>query len=115
VNQVLVLNDYDVVTWAYGLLDESDANYIQLSGTFGGKRYGYGSPEMVAAVDLLRTADTDAKRVEAYKQISEIWVRDMPAHVTTSIMQALVHTPKLHDAQRTAASSILFDKAWLEK
>jgi peptide/nickel transport system substrate-binding protein len=117
VNQVLVLNDYDIHTWAYGLLDESDANYLQLLGTFNSKapRYGYGNAEMDAAIDLLRTADTDAKRVEAYKKISELWVRDMPAMVTAALMQSLVHSPKLHDAQRTAASIILFDKAWLEK
>ncbi|HEV8297385.1 MAG TPA: ABC transporter substrate-binding protein [Acidimicrobiales bacterium] len=117
VNQVLVLNDYDVVTWAYGLLDESDANYLQLKGTFNSAapRYGYGNAEMDAAIDLLRVADTDAKRVAAYKAISEIWVRDVPAHVTTAIAQDLIHSPKLHDPQRTAASTILFDKAWLEK
>jgi peptide/nickel transport system substrate-binding protein len=117
VAQVLVQNDYDIVTWAYGLLDESDGNYLQLLGTFNSKapRYGYGNAEMDAAVDLLRVADTDAKRTEAYKKISEIWVRDVPAHITTTVMQSLVHSPKLHGAQRTAASSILFDKAWLEK
>jgi peptide/nickel transport system substrate-binding protein len=115
VAQVLVQQDYDIATWAYGLLDESDGNYLQLIGTFGGKRYGYGPPDMVAAVDQLRTADTDAKKVAAYKAISDIWVRDEPAHVTTAIMQVLVTSPKLHDAQRTAASSILFDKAWLAK
>jgi hypothetical protein len=70
---------------------------------------------MLAAVDQLRTADTDEKRVAAYRAIAEVWVRDVPAVVHTNIMQALIHSPKLHDAQRTAMSSVLFDKAWLEK
>lgn len=87
--------------------------HLQLLGTFGPQRYGYGPPDMLAAVDLLRTADTDAKRVDAYRAISEIWVRDVPAHVITQIPQALIHTPNLQGAQRTAASSILFDNAWL--
>jgi hypothetical protein len=39
----------------------------------------------------------------------------VPSLVTTAIMQSLVHTPKLQGAQRTAASTVLFDKAWLEK
>ena len=117
VNRVLVRRDFDLATWAYGLLDESDNNYNQLLSTFASAnpRYGYGNAEMDAAIDLLRTADTDAKRTEAYKKISEIWVRDMPAHVIAIIPQAIVHTPKMHDIVRTGSSITLYDKAWLEK
>ena len=117
VNRVLVRRDFDVATWAYGLLDESDNNYNQLLSTFASAnpRYGYGNAEMDAAIDLLRTADTDAKRTEAYKQISIIWVRDMPAHVIAIIPQAIVSTPKMHDIVRTGSSITLYDKAWLEK
>jgi peptide/nickel transport system substrate-binding protein len=117
VSQVLVQHDFDLTTWAYGLLDDVDSNYPQLVSTFASSnpRYGYGSPEMDAAIDQLRLADTDAKRVAAYKAISDIWVRDDPALVITQIPQALIHTPKLQNPQRTAASIVLFDKAWLEK
>ncbi len=117
VNQVLVLRDYDLVTWAYGMVDEFPANYVQLSGTFAAPagRYGYSSPEMVAAVDKMRTARTQEERVAAVKGVSEIWVRDVPAHVITAIPQALVHTPKLHGVTRNAGSNLMFDKAWLEK
>jgi peptide/nickel transport system substrate-binding protein len=65
VQKVLVQKEYDLTTWAYGLLDESDSNYLQLLGTFGNQRYGYGTPELIAAIDELRTADTDEKRTEA--------------------------------------------------
>ena len=117
VNRVLVRRDYDLATWAFGLLDESDNNYNQLLSTFASAnpRYGYGSAEMDAAIDLLRTADTDAKRTEAYKQISLIWIRDAPAHVIAIVPQAIVHTPKMHDIVRTGSSITLYDKAWIEK
>jgi peptide/nickel transport system substrate-binding protein len=117
VSQVLVQHDFDLTTWAYGLLDDADSNYPQLVSTFGSAnpRYGYGNAEMDAAIDMLRLADTDAKRVAAYKAISEIWVRDDPALVITQIPQDLVHTPKLHDVERSGASIVLFSKAWLEK
>ncbi len=109
--------DYDLTTWAYGLLDETPANYVQLAGTFAAPngRYGYSSPEMVQAIDKLRTAaDLEAQKA-AYKAVTDIWVRDMPAHVLAALPQALVSTPKLKGAVRTAGSSILFDKAYLEK
>jgi peptide/nickel transport system substrate-binding protein len=116
VNRVLVRRDFDLSTWAYGLLDESDNNYNQLVSTFASAnpRYGYGNAEMDAAIDLLRTADTDAKRTAAYKAISEIWVRDVPAHVIAIIPQAIVHTPKMHDIVRTGSSITLYHKAWIE-
>ena len=117
VTQVLTNKDYDLSTWAYGMSDEIPANYVQLSGTFAAPngRYGYSSPDMVAAVDKLRTAATDADRTAAYKAITEVWTRDVPAAVTYSAPSALLFTPKLQGAVRTAGANILFDKAFLQK
>jgi len=109
--------DYDLTTWAYGLLDETPSNYVQLAGTFAAPngRYGYSSPDMVQAIDKLRTASSLDAQKAAYKAVHDVWVRDMPAHVIAALPQALVSTPKLKGAVRTAGSSILFDKAYLEK
>jgi hypothetical protein len=81
VTAVLTNKDYDLTTWAYGTTDENPSNYVQLSGTFGAPagRYGYHSPEMVAAVDKLRTAKDQTEVVAAYKAISDIWTRDVPS------------------------------------
>jgi peptide/nickel transport system substrate-binding protein len=117
VNQVIVAKDYDLATWAYGMVDEFPANYVQLAGSFAAPngRYGYSTPEMVAAVDKMRTAGSQTERVAAVKAVSEVWVKDMPAHVITTVMQTLVMTPKLQGALRTAGSNVLFDKAFLQK
>ena len=63
----------------------------------------------------MRVADTDAKKVAAYKTISEIWLRDNPALVITYIPSAVIHSPKVHGIKRTGQSMSLFDKAWMEK
>jgi peptide/nickel transport system substrate-binding protein len=117
VNQVLTLRDYDLASWGYAILDDVDAAYTALLASFNSKtlRYGYGTADFDAAVELLRVADTDAKRVEAYKKVSEVWIRDLPAHVMTSLPQGWIHTPKLHGVQRNAYTSYHLDKAWLEK
>jgi ABC-type transport system substrate-binding protein len=114
---VLVQRDFDLVTWGYSILSDADSAYPALSGSFGSadRRYGYGNAEFDAAVDLLRTADTDAKRTDAYRKISDIWNRDIPAHVITSLEQGLVFSPKLHGVQRTAYTNFIFDKAWLDR
>ena len=74
VNRVLVRRDFDLATWAYGMLDESDNNYNQLVSTFASAnpRYGYGNAEMDAAIDLLRTADTDANIVDTISNDAEV-------------------------------------------
>ena len=115
VNQVIVLQDYDIATWAYGQTDDTDGNYISLLTTFVGRRYGYGNAEMDAAVDLLRIADTDAKRTEAYKKISELWIRDAPSHVITTVDGGMVGTAKLSGVYRSGYQIVHYDKASLAK
>ena len=97
--------------------DESDGNYTQLLGSLGcaSKRYGYCSPEMDAGIEALRVADTDAKKIAAYKTISEIWIRDAPALVITFIPQAVIHSAKVHGIVRTAQAVTLYDKAFITK
>jgi ABC-type transport system substrate-binding protein len=113
---VLTNKDYDLTTWAYGTTDETPTNYVQLSGTFAPPgRYGYTSPEMVAAIDKLRTAKDQTEVVAAYKGISDIWTRDVPAAIIAALPQSLLSTPKLKGTVRTAGSNILYDKAYLEK
>jgi peptide/nickel transport system substrate-binding protein len=117
VAQVLVQRDFDLATWALGWLDENDVNYLQLAGSFNpaNPRYGYSSDEMWAAIDLLRTADTQEKREDAYREITEIWVRDIPAHVTTPIPQAMLYDQKVHGLQRSGQSITLFHDAWMDQ
>jgi hypothetical protein len=69
---------------------------------------------MDAAIDLLRTAKTDAEKVAAYKAISEVWIRDAPAHVLVNYNQAIASTPDLHGLIRTGASITLYHEAWLD-
>jgi peptide/nickel transport system substrate-binding protein len=116
VNRVIVQKDYDVTTWAYGMLDDFPSLYLQLVGTFASAnpRYGYGNAEMDAALDKMRTAANDTERTAALKGVAEIWVRDVPAVVYGNIMQTWVHTPKLNGLYRTGNSIVMLDTAWLE-
>ena len=117
VAKVLTQRDFDLANWGLAMSDESDGNYTQLLGSLGcaAKRYGYCSPEMDAGIEALRVADTDAKKIAAYKTISEIWIRDAPALVITYIPQAVITSPKVHGIIRTAQAVTLYDKAWIAK
>ena len=117
VARVLNQRDFDLAIWALGMSDESDGNYTQLLGSLGSgsKRYGYSSPDMDAGIEALRLADTDAKKIAAYKTISEAWIRDAPALVITYIPQAVITSAKVHGIVRTAQTVTLFDKAWMSK
>jgi peptide/nickel transport system substrate-binding protein len=117
VNRVLVQKDFDVATWAFGQLDDFPTNYIQLTGAFSSAsaRYGYSSPDMDAALDMLRTASTDDERKAALEAVSEVWIRDMPAMVTMTVTQTWLHDPALKGIVRTGNSIVLLDKAWLEQ
>ena len=68
--QVLVNRDDDIVSFGFGLTDEADGNYTQLFGAFNSKdpRYGYGSAELDAAIDSLRTG---GHRYKTYRRVSQ--------------------------------------------
>jgi peptide/nickel transport system substrate-binding protein len=114
--QVRVERDFDVVSYAYGLSYNADETFAQLYRNLYStiSVFGYGSPDMDAGLDALRVADTKDKRVAAYKQIAQTWLRDVPAAPIAEIPQAWVHSPKLHGVQATAAVTVFFDKAWIE-
>jgi ABC-type transport system substrate-binding protein len=116
-SQVLVNKDWDIVFWGYGLLDDPDANYPLLYSQLNSKQSsaGFNDAEMDAALELLRLADTPAKSKAAYAKISEVWVRDVPSVVASTVASAFVSIPKLHGVQRTAVATVLYDKAWLSK
>jgi ABC-type transport system substrate-binding protein len=80
-----------------------------------GRRYGYGNADMDAAVDLLRTADTDAKKIAAYKAISDVWIRDAPAAVMTAVDGGYVGSAKVSGVYRNAYQIVMFDKTWIAK
>jgi peptide/nickel transport system substrate-binding protein len=117
VAKVLVQRDWDIATWALGWLDEHDVNYLQLIGSFNTQnpRYGVTSPALEAAIDKLRTAETQEDRVEAYGEVTEAWFDVMPAHVISVIPQAMLYTPEVHGLLRSGASITLFHEAWYEQ
>ena len=99
------------------MLGDADSAYPGLVAAFGSKdkRYGYGNAEMDAAIDLMRVADTDAKRTAAFKKFTEIFNRDAPGAIITPLDYALVYSAKLQGVQRSAQSEFHFDKAWLNQ
>ncbi|HEX7096150.1 MAG TPA: ABC transporter substrate-binding protein [Acidimicrobiales bacterium] len=113
--QVLVNRDYDLALWSHGIPDDPYGAYTQLIGAFDSrqKRYGYGTPEMDAAIDSLRVAETDIERVEAFRRIGELWVRDMPAAVIGVVPTAYMLNPDVHGVRRTGSAILVFDKAWI--
>jgi peptide/nickel transport system substrate-binding protein len=114
INQVLVQKNFDIVTWSYGFVDEPPGTYLQMVASFTGL-YGYNNPEMVAAVDSLRTADTPEKKKDSFNKISELWFRDNPSAVFTISKNGFIVGSKLHGVQRGAYAKVWFDKAWLSQ
>ena len=115
VNQVLTLKDFDVVLFGMGLLDEADNNYAQFLISVVQPRYGYSHPDMTAAVDLLRQADTNDKKIAASKRIAEVFNRDVPAAVWSQLPQVFLRSSKLQGTERSANFITLMDKMWLQK
>lgn len=117
IDRVLVKKDWDIVQWGYGLLEDADSLYPQLTVSFNSttRLYNWGSPDMDAAIDQLRVAPTAEAKRDALAQITEVWNAGLPALVVTAVPQAFIFSPKLHDVVRSGYVIPLFGTAWLEQ
>jgi peptide/nickel transport system substrate-binding protein len=115
--QTQITKDFDIVSTAYGLLDDSDSNFSALSIAMGSaeRRFGYGTPDMDAALDMLRTAKSDAEITAAYKRIAELYNRDAIGAVLAELPASHVMASSLRGVERGATQALLLDKAWFDK
>jgi peptide/nickel transport system substrate-binding protein len=114
--QVLIQRNFDVAIGGIGLpADQTDRIYeaLYLQDTTATYRYGYGGPDMDAAVDGLRTATNDQQRTTALKNIATVWARDVPFVNIAHTPEAFVHSAKLHGSVMSSNWIELFDKAWI--
>lgn len=115
--QVIVQRDYDVATGGFGWDDVFDRFYAALPSTWGSAeyRYGYGSPEMDAAIDKFRVAITDEDRVDAFKDLVTVYNRDLPAAIYGSTHSTMVTDDDIHGFTRGVDVLFRLDKVWKER
>jgi len=115
--QVIVQRDYDVATGGFGWDDVFDRFYAALPSTWGSAeyRYGYGSPEMDAAIDKFRTAVDDDDRTEAFAGLVELYNRDLPAVVYGSTHSSMITDHDVHGFSRGVDVLFRLDKVWKEQ
>jgi ABC-type oligopeptide transport system substrate-binding subunit len=115
VNQVLVLRDFDLTTYAYGMNEEPARNFLKLVSAFEAPtpQFGYSSPEMTAGVDALRVASNPTELEAAYRKIAEVWTRDVPALVIAEIPEATIANKKVKGVAFVGSSNVSFANAWM--
>jgi peptide/nickel transport system substrate-binding protein len=115
--QYISNKDYDIVCGGLRI-GEDDLQWTQSLYSFLGSdspsnRVGYKNPEMDQAILALRDATTDGQRVEAYRRISELYVRDVPVLSLTARPEVIAASPKVQGLKQTVLGEVLLHEAWI--
>ena len=71
-----------------------------------------------AAIDTqiiaIRAAKTDADRKTAFDKINTIWKDEMPSVVYSNTPEVIASNKKVKGLKYNVATTVMFDKAWLD-
>ncbi|HEV8296690.1 MAG TPA: ABC transporter substrate-binding protein [Acidimicrobiales bacterium] len=118
VAQYLTNRDFDVVGTGTSVSPD-DGAMVNLAQNFasnsGSNVTGFKSPIVDAALKELRAASTDDQKKAAYKRIVEELYAQAPTYAWSKVEELTIWSPKVHGITETMKSTVLFDKAWIEK
>jgi peptide/nickel transport system substrate-binding protein len=116
--QIVTTKDFDLSTWGIALSGDDGAVPAlaqNLASTSASNRVGFSDPLVDQALNALFAASTDAQKVAAYKTIATEVYAKLPFFIWSTVEEFTAWGPKVHGIVGTDRSSVLFDKAWIEK
>jgi peptide/nickel transport system substrate-binding protein len=115
VQSVVVSRDFDLACWGMSIFNDDRGYTSAMLGNFSSTspRTGYSNPEMDAAITALKTAATADEKRAAYKTISALYDRDLPALTFTAQESFYAWNNKVHGIYSNLAFMMYFDKTWL--
>lgn len=115
--RTVIEGDYDSACWGYNIGPGTGPtaiirNFHSESST---NRTGYASPEMDAALDELRTAETLEDQKAAVVDVNDVFVQDHVVIAYGGMEEGIVWKPEIKGIVPTLSSIFLFDNAYIEE
>jgi peptide/nickel transport system substrate-binding protein len=118
VAQYLTFRDFDVVGTGTSVSPD-DGAVVNLAQNFASNSpsnvTGFKSAVADQAFKELRAASTDEQKKAAYKKLLEELYAQLPTYAYAKVEEYTIWSPKVHGITPTMKSTVLFDKAWIEK
>jgi peptide/nickel transport system substrate-binding protein len=116
--QYLTYRDFDVVGTGTSVSPDDGAvvNLAQnFASTSGSNVTGFKSAVADQAFKDLRAASNDDQRRAGYKKLLEDLYAQLPTYAYAKVEEYTIWSSKIHGITPTMKSTVLFDKAWIEK
>jgi peptide/nickel transport system substrate-binding protein len=110
--------DFDAaVAFSYEMSQSPQETYNQLYKSFNATtpRFGYTSPDMVAALNKLAVSTSQTDLVAVFKMIAETWQRDVPSVVFGNSDAAWIANKKIQGFQLSTSEAGIFHKVWISQ
>ena len=115
--RTVIEGDYDSACWGYNIGPGTGPTAIirHFHSESSSNRTGYANPDMDAALDRLRAAETLDEQKAAIAEVDDIFVQDHIVIAYGGMEEGIVWKPEIKGIVPTLSSIFLFDKAYIEE
>lgn len=121
IQRVQLTRDFDVACWGFNLAPEAPEAGLSrhvlsvAGGNAGGNAMNLNNPDIDAAIVKVREAEDVEAKKEALDELAELWREEMPAVIYDALDETIAFSKKVKGLRFNVATTVLFDKAWLDQ
>jgi peptide/nickel transport system substrate-binding protein len=120
ITNVQTTRNYDVACWGFNVADEAPEAGLSrhvlsvAGGNSGGNAMNLNNAAIDTQIQALKVAKTDAERKSAFEKILTVWKDEVPSVVYSNNPEVIASNKKVKDLKYNVATTVMFDKAWLD-
>lgn len=115
---VQTTRNYDIACWGFNVADEAPeaglARHVLSVSAGGTGAMNYSNATIDAQILAIRAAKTDAERKSAFEKILAVWKDEVPSVVYSNNPEVVASNKKVKGLKFNVATTVMFDKAWLD-
>jgi peptide/nickel transport system substrate-binding protein len=120
ITNVQTTRNYDVACWGFNVADEAPEAGLSrhvlsvAGGNTGGNAMNLNNAAIDAQIQALKVAKTDAERKSAFDKILTVWKDEVPSVVYSNNPEVIASNKKVKGLKYNVATTVMFDKAWID-
>ena len=117
---VQTTRNYDVACWGFNVADEAPEAGLSrhvlsvAGGNSGGNAMNLNNSSIDTQINAIKAAKSDADKKAAFEKINTIWKDEVPSVVYANTPEVISFSKKLKGLKFNVATTVMFDKAWLD-
>jgi peptide/nickel transport system substrate-binding protein len=120
ITNVQTTRNYDVACWGFNVADEAPEAGLSrhvlsvAGGNTGGNAMNLNNSAIDTQINAIKAAKTDAEKKSAFEKLLTIWKEEVPSVVYSNNPEVIASNKKVKGLKFNVATTVMFDKAWLD-